>query len=105
MASRVTITLSDEAQCRIERAAEKEGLPVATLVARAVEAWVERATPVVAPPGEGGVPFYAVRQSLEERYQWPESARRERQGSRRASRALSGDVSTSGGASGGVGLR
>ena len=92
MASRVTITLSDEAGRRIERAAEEAGMPVATLVARVVEGWVERATPAPAPVGEGTVPFHAVRQALEERYQWPESARRDRQGRRRASRGLSGDV-------------
>ena len=105
MASRVTITLSDETGRRIERAAEDEGVTVATLVARVVEGWVERATPAPAPVGEGTVPFHAVRQALEERYQWPESARRDRQARRRASRGLSGDVGTTWGASGEGGVR
>ena len=105
MGRQIGIRLDDEVVSRIERAAEKEGIPLATLIARVVEGWVERATPAPVSSGEGGQPFYAVRQSLEERYQWPESARRGRQGRRRASRGLSGDVSTTGGASGEGGVR
>jgi hypothetical protein len=101
MASRVTITLSDEAGRRIERAAEEEGMPVATLLARVVEGWVGT-MPAPAPVHEG-TPFHAVRGSLEGG--WPLSARRDRQARRRASRGLSGDVGTSGGSSGEGGVR
>ena len=101
MASRVTITLSDEAGRRIERAAEEEGLPLATLIARVVEGWV-RLLPTRAPVHEG-TPFHAVRGSLEGG--WPLSARRDRQGRRRASRGLSGDVGTTWGSSGEGGVR
>ncbi len=101
MASRVTITLSDETGRRIERAAEEAGMPVATLVARVVEGWVGT-MPAPAPAHEG-TPFHAVRGSLEGG--WPLSARRDRQGLRRASRGLSGDVGTTWGSSGEGGVR
>ena len=105
MGRQIGIRLDDEIVSRIERAAEKEGVPLATLIARVVEGWVERATPAPMPVDEGTVPFHAVRQTLEERYQWPESARRDRQGLRRASRGLSGGVGTTWGSSGEGGVR
>ena len=105
MGRQIGIRLDDEVVSRLERAAEEEGVPLATLIARVVEGWVERATPAPMPVDEGTVPFHAVRQTLEERYQWPESARRDRQGRRRASRGLSGDVGTTWGSSGEGGLR
>ena len=101
MGRQIGIRLDDEVVSRIERAAEEEGLPLATLIARVVEGWVET-MPAPAPVHEG-TPFHAVRGSLEGG--WPLSARRDRQGPRRASRGLSGDVGTTWGASGEGGVR
>ena len=89
MGRQIGIRLDDEVVSRIERAAEKEGVPLATLIARVVEGWVGT-MPAPAPVGEGTVPFWGVRDALEAG--WPLSARRDRQGRRRATRGLSGDV-------------
>ena len=96
MGRQIGIRLDDEIVSRLERAALEAGVPLATFIARVVEGWVGT-MPAPAPAHEG-TPFHAVRGSLEGG--WPLSARRDRQGLRRASRGLSGDVGTSGGASG-----
>ena len=101
MGRQIGIRLDDEVVSRIERAAEEEGLPLATLIARVVEGWVGT-MPAPAPVDEG-TPFHAVRGSLEAG--WPLSARRDRQGRRRASRGLSGGVGTTWGSSGEGGVR
>ena len=88
MGRQIGIRLDDEIVSRIERAALEAGVPLATLIARVVEGWVGT-MPAPAPVHEG-TPFHAVRGSLEAG--WPLSARRDRQGRRRASRGLSGDV-------------
>ena len=96
MGRQIGIRLDDEIVSRLERAAEEDGVPLATLIARVVEGWVGT-MPAPAPVDEG-TPFHAVRGSLEGG--WPLSARRGRQGRRRASRGLSGDVGTTWGVSG-----
>ena len=101
MGRQIGIRLDDEVVSRLERAAEEDGVPLATLIARVVEGWV-RLLPTRAPVHEG-TPFHAVRGSLEGG--WPLSARRDRQGRRRASRGLSGDVGTTWGSSGEGGVR